>query len=142
MTRRTPRSTRTDTLFPYTTLFRSNVVRASERHVVIQIAVERRAAAKAAWLLAAAAPALAAAKTASAAAAAIVIATGIAASATAATAVEQHQFAAKALEHDLGRKFLGARLVGPFPGLDLAFQINLRTLAKILLGDQIGRAHV
>src|SRR3546814_9292970 len=89
MTRRTPRSTRTDTLFPYTTLFRSNLVRASERHVVIQIAVERRAAAKAAWLLAAAAPALAAAKTASAAAAAIVIATGIAASATAATAVEQ-----------------------------------------------------
>src|SRR3546814_18614788 len=37
MIRRPPRSTRTDTLFPYTTLFRSNVVRAfrGKRHCSI-----------------------------------------------------------------------------------------------------------
>src|SRR3546814_2426746 len=32
MTRRPPRSTRTDTLFPYTTLFRSRVVQAALQH--------------------------------------------------------------------------------------------------------------
>src|SRR3546814_4035768 len=31
MNRRTPRSTRTDTLFPYTTLFRSNLKRSTDR---------------------------------------------------------------------------------------------------------------
>src|SRR3546814_16374433 len=34
MIRRPPRSTRTDTLFPYTTLFRSRAVRVSEKSAV------------------------------------------------------------------------------------------------------------
>src|SRR3546814_3866532 len=34
MIRRPPRSTRTDTLFPYTTLFRSNTARIAERDAV------------------------------------------------------------------------------------------------------------
>src|SRR3546814_7767698 len=37
MIRRPPRSTRTDTLFPYTTLFRSAFVRAAEAEAVGQI---------------------------------------------------------------------------------------------------------
>src|SRR3546814_10488643 len=36
MKRRPPRSTRTDTLFPYTTLFRSRPQRASRRHAKFQ----------------------------------------------------------------------------------------------------------
>src|SRR3546814_1610246 len=35
MIRRPPRSTRTDTLFPYTTLFRSFTQRASETHAIV-----------------------------------------------------------------------------------------------------------
>src|SRR3546814_14265631 len=34
MIRRPPRSTRTDTLFPYTTLFRSDISRASAAHAI------------------------------------------------------------------------------------------------------------
>src|SRR3546814_5964228 len=43
MIRRPPRSTRTDTLFPYTTLFRSPVVAAGRRHVQVQRAHARLA---------------------------------------------------------------------------------------------------
>ena len=46
-----------------------------------------------------------------------------------------HQFAAEALQHDFGRVFLVAVLVGPFAGLQRALEINLGALAQILLGD-------
>src|SRR3546814_9822899 len=39
MIRRPPRSTRTDTLFPYTTLFRSAAVASSEDDTIIPIAI-------------------------------------------------------------------------------------------------------
>src|SRR3546814_3278437 len=39
MIRRPPRSTRTDTLFPYTTLFRSNIERISEDRYRVTLAV-------------------------------------------------------------------------------------------------------
>src|SRR3546814_19051174 len=45
MLRRPPRSTRTDTLFPYTTLFRSTVVAGPVRDVVDVPGVHRRAVA-------------------------------------------------------------------------------------------------
>src|SRR5206468_7542996 len=57
-----------------------------------------------------------------------------AATATAVAAVEQHQFTAEALKHDLGGIAVVTRLVGPFAGLDLAFEIDLRALAQIILG--------
>src|SRR3546814_1396972 len=69
-------------------------------------------------------------------AAVIVAAAEVAATTTAtATAVEQHHFAPEALQHDLGRILVLALLVGPFAGLELAFQIDLRSFAQILLGD-------
>src|SRR3546814_9811489 len=40
MIRRPPRSTRTDTLFPYTTLFRSDVSRTEQRDLVVHLDVE------------------------------------------------------------------------------------------------------
>src|SRR3546814_3022613 len=45
MIRRPPRSTRTDTLFPYTTLFRSRLVEAEERLENIFVALRRNAGA-------------------------------------------------------------------------------------------------
>src|SRR3546814_2556151 len=42
MIRRPPRSTRTDTLFPYTTLFRSRARRAAEQDRLSQRAMDRR----------------------------------------------------------------------------------------------------
>src|SRR5206468_837921 len=57
-----------------------------------------------------------------------------AAAATAVAAVEQHQLAPEPLKHDLGRIAVVTRLVGPFAGLDLAFEIDLRPLAQIILG--------
>src|SRR3546814_17333595 len=53
----------------------------------------------------------------------------------AALAVEQDEFAAEALEHDLGRIFVLARLVLPFAGLELPFQVDLRAFAQVRLGD-------
>jgi hypothetical protein len=55
--------------------------------------------------------------------------------AAAAAAVEQDELAAEALKHDLGRIAVGARLVGPFAGLDLALEIDLGALAQIGFGD-------
>src|SRR3546814_1057862 len=43
MIRRQPRSTRTDTLFPYTTLFRSHVLRAGRGLSPVQVAARLRA---------------------------------------------------------------------------------------------------
>ena len=45
-------------------------------------------------------------------------------------AVEQHQFATEALQHDFGGVAVVARLVLPFAGLDLAFDIDLEPLRK------------
>ena len=45
------------------------------------------------------------------------------------------KFAAEFLEHDLRRVAVVARLVGPLARLDLTFDINLRALAQITLGD-------
>src|SRR3546814_4603670 len=44
MIRRPPRSTRTDTLFPYTTLFRSEIAAAPDPHRTIDMRAERLAA--------------------------------------------------------------------------------------------------
>ena len=79
----------------------------------------------------AAAAAAAAAEVARAAEAVAIIVAGTAAVAP----VEQHKLAAEALQHHLGRIAVLARLVGPFAGLDLALQIDLRALAQILFGD-------
>src|SRR3546814_20499529 len=65
---------------------------------------------------------------------AIIVAIASAAPA-AALAVEQDEFVAEALEHDLGRIFVLARLVLPFAGLELPFQVDLRAFAKVRLGD-------
>src|SRR5688572_6380142 len=43
----------------------------------------------------------------------------------AAAAVQHHHRAVEAVEHDLGGIFFGAVLVGPFAGLQRAFQVNL-----------------
>src|SRR5271154_5740283 len=50
-------------------------------------------------------------------------------------AVEQCQFAAKALQHDLGRIAILAGLVLPFARLQRTLDENLRALFQILLGD-------
>ena len=55
--------------------------------------------------------------------------------AAAAAAVEHGQRRVEALQHDLGRVFVVAVLVGPFAGLQRAFEINLRALLEILLDD-------
>ena len=61
---------------------------------------------------------------------------GEAAAATAAAAAVEHgQGGVEALQHDFGRVFLDAGLVGPFAGLQLALDVNLGALLQILLGD-------
>src|SRR5581483_12362437 len=88
----------------------------SERNLVVEVAAAAREAAAA---------------TAAAAAAAgarhrglgIIVA---ARRAAAAARVEQLQLAAEVLQHDLGRVFLDARLIGVFAGLELALEIDLR----------------
>ena len=57
------------------------------------------------------------------------------AAAAAAAAIEHGQGRIEALQHHLGRVFLDAGLVGPFAGLQLAFDVNLGALLQILLGD-------
>src|SRR5262249_43266517 len=52
-----------------------------------------------------------------------------------AAGVEHGEFAAEALQHDLGRVFLLAGLVGPFARLQLALDIDLGALVQILLGN-------
>ena len=72
------------------------------------------------------------------AAAVVVTAAAVApapASAAFATAAEQGQFAAEALQDHLGGVLLLAALVGPFAGLQLALDIDRAALAQILLGD-------
>src|SRR3546814_13208637 len=41
MLRRPPRSTRTDTLFPYTTLFRSDIARRADQQAIIEAGMEQ-----------------------------------------------------------------------------------------------------
>src|SRR4051812_32777181 len=52
----------------------------------------------------------------------------------AAAAIQHRQLAAEILQHHFGRVFLGAVLVRPFAGLQLALNINLGALLQILLG--------
>src|SRR5262245_37007369 len=52
-----------------------------------------------------------------------------------AAAVQHGQGRVEALQHDLGRVFLNAALVGPFAGLQLALDVHFRALLQILLGD-------
>src|SRR5688572_6016158 len=59
----------------------------------------------------------------------------LAAAAPAAGAVEHGQRRVEALQHDFGGIFLNALLVGPFARLQLPFEVNLRALLQILLGD-------
>src|SRR5262249_41354063 len=47
--------------------------------------------------------------------------------------IEHSEFAAETLQHDFGRVFLLAGLVGPLPCLQLALDIDLRSLAQVLL---------
>src|SRR3954447_22953940 len=62
------------------------------------------------------------------------IAAGIIGAETATAAAIQHRKSGvETLQHDLGRVFVRAALVGPFAGLQLAFNINLGTLLQILL---------
>src|SRR5690242_19651958 len=58
---------------------------------------------------------------------------GAAGTAAAVTAlgIQHGQLAAEILQHDLGRVFLGAVLVGPFAGLELALDIDLGALAQV-----------
>src|SRR5882724_4327612 len=59
---------------------------------------------------------------------------GVAAGFTAGAAgVEHGEFAAEALQHDLGGVFLLAGLVGPFARLQLALDIDLGALVQVLL---------
>src|SRR4051794_5646145 len=55
--------------------------------------------------------------------------------ARAAAAVQNGEFPAEALEHDLGRVFLLAGLIRVLAGLQLAFDVDLRALLQELLGD-------
>src|SRR5438067_2343408 len=50
-------------------------------------------------------------------------------------AVEHRQFAAEFLQHDLGRVFLDAGVVGPFARLQGALDIELGAFAQVFLGD-------
>src|ERR1700679_3757284 len=67
--------------------------------------------------------------------AAAVGATAATATAALALGIEHGQLAAEVLEHDLGRVFLLAVLVGPFAGLERALDIDLGAFAQVLLGD-------
>src|SRR5207253_5547712 len=58
-----------------------------------------------------------------------------AAATAAAAAIEHGQGRVEALQHDFGRVFLDAALVGPFAGLQRALDVNLGALLQILLGD-------
>src|SRR5277367_2062014 len=58
-----------------------------------------------------------------------------AARARSAGAIEQRQLAAKALQHDFRGIAILAGLVLPFACLQRAFDVNLRALLEILLGD-------
>src|SRR5882762_582950 len=51
-------------------------------------------------------------------------------------AVEHRQFAAEFLQHDLGRVFFDAGVVGPFARLQGALDIDLGALAQVFLGDR------
>src|SRR5271166_936674 len=51
----------------------------------------------------------------------------------AAAGVEQRQFAAEALQHDFRRVFVGAALVLPLAGLQLALDVDFRALLAVLL---------
>src|SRR5229473_638977 len=55
--------------------------------------------------------------------------------AAAAGGVEHCQFAAEAGQHDFGRVFLDAGVVGPFAGLQGALDIDLGALAQVFLGE-------
>src|SRR5688572_6697801 len=94
-----------------------------KRNLVVEVAAAARGLAAAA-----ATPAASAIAAGAAVAAALLLSRARAAAARA--AVEHGQLAAEALEHDLGRVFLGARLVGPFAGLELALDIDLRALLQ------------
>src|SRR5262249_43304300 len=51
----------------------------------------------------------------------------------AAAGIEHGEFAAETLQHDFGRVFLLAGLVGPLPRLQLPLDIDLRSLVQVLL---------
>src|ERR1700738_4995715 len=57
------------------------------------------------------------------------------AAATAGSAVEHGQGRVEILQHHFGRVFFHAALIGPFAGLQLAFDVNLGTLLQVLFGD-------
>src|ERR1700760_3208896 len=57
------------------------------------------------------------------------------AAATAGATIEHGEVRIESLQHHLGRIFFGAALVGPFAGLQLAFNVNLGALLQILLGN-------
>src|SRR5690606_6143233 len=103
----------------------------SERDVVVHAArlecrrVGRRATPTATTALVANAP--------EAAVAATTIATAL--TCTLATAVEQHHGGVEVLQHHFGGVLVLPGLVLPLPGLQLAFDVNLGTLAQILLGN-------
>src|SRR6185437_5971566 len=65
------------------------------------------------------------------------VASGIVGANPAATAaaIQHGQVRVEALQHHFGRVFFGAALVGPFAGLQLAFNVNLGTLFQILPGN-------
>src|SRR5262249_37783325 len=60
---------------------------------------------------------------------------GLALAARSLAAVEQGQLTTILLQHDLCRIAVLAGLVLPFACLELPFEVNLRTLLEILLGD-------
>src|SRR5690348_17679472 len=60
---------------------------------------------------------------------------GAEAAATAAAAVQHGQGRVEALQHDFGRVFLDAALVGPFARLQRALDVNLGALLQILLDN-------
>ena len=49
--------------------------------------------------------------------------------------IQHRQFTPESIQDDLCRVFLDARLIRPFPSLQLAFKIDFRALAEIFLGN-------
>src|SRR5690349_7231172 len=98
----------------------------SERNVVVQVGVERRRLR---------ARLRAGRRTATEVVPAEILIESAAAAAGAFAAVEQHELSAEALKHDLCGVAVVARLVGPLARLDLPFDVDLRALAQIALGD-------
>src|SRR5260221_6185691 len=98
-----------------------------ERNIVIEVAATAAAAATTA------AGATAAITAAAIAIAGIRFAGGHAAALTA--TAEHGELAAIFLQHDFGRVFLGTALIGPFAGLQLAFDVDCGALFQIALGD-------